>query len=80
MELTERMIQQLESKLTATLEEYERRKMYFIVDVKTQIDSDTFEQNAISSLLYMQKLKTQIMEYNRILETMKLAVELGGEE
>jgi hypothetical protein len=70
------MLNQLKSRLNWTVEEYEKRKMYFVLDVKTQVDSDTFEQNAISTLLEMQKLKTKIIEYNQLIEMMELALDL----
>lgn len=47
--------------LEAKKRELERQQEYFRIDIKN-MDSSTYENNAISALLEMKKLKTEIAQ------------------
>lgn len=47
--------------LEAKKRELERKQEYFRIDIKN-MDSSTYENNAISALLEMKKLKTEIAQ------------------
>ena len=47
--------------LEAKKRELERQQEYFCIDIKN-MDSSTYENNAISALLEMKKLKTEIAQ------------------
>lgn len=51
----------MEQRLAAKKRELERQQEYFRVDIKN-MDSTTYEDNAISSLLGIKKLKVEIAE------------------
>lgn len=51
----------MQEMLKAKKRELERQQEYFRIDIKN-IDSSTYENNAISALLEMKKLKTEIAQ------------------
>lgn len=51
----------MEQRLAAKKRELERRQEYFQIDIKN-ISTSTYEDNTISALLEMKKLKTEIAE------------------
>lgn len=63
--LIDRRIEKLKETMQKMLEskkrELERQQEYFRIDIKN-MDSSTYENNAISALLEMKKLKTEIAQ------------------
>lgn len=55
------MVEVMEQRLAAKKRELERQQEYFRIDIKN-MDSATYEDNAISSLLEIKKLKTEVAE------------------
>lgn len=51
----------MQKMLEAKKRELERQQEYFRIDIKN-MDSSTYESNAISALLEMKKLKTEIAQ------------------
>lgn len=51
----------MQEMLEAKKRELERQQEYFRIDIKN-MDSSTYENNAISALLEMKKLKTEIAQ------------------
>lgn len=61
------MIEILEHRLAAKRQNLENEQKYFEIDMKN-INSPTYEDNAINALLSMKKLKTEIAELEIILQ------------
>jgi hypothetical protein len=61
------MIEMLEHRLATKRQNLENEQKYFEIDMKN-IDSPTYEDNAINALLSMKKLKTEIAELEIILQ------------
>lgn len=61
------MIEILEHRLAVKRQNLENEQKYFEIDMKN-IDSPTYEDNAINALLSMKKLKTEIAELEIILQ------------
>lgn len=61
------MIEMLEYRLAAKRQNLANEQKYFEIDMKN-IDSPTYEDNAINALLSMKKLKTEIAELEIILQ------------
>lgn len=61
------MIEMLEHRLAAKRQNLANEQKYFEIDMKN-IDSPTYEDNAINALLSMKKLKTEIAELEIILQ------------
>lgn len=61
------MIEMLEHRLAAKRQNLKNEQKYFEIDMKN-IDSPTYEDNAINALLSMKKLKTEIAELEIILQ------------
>lgn len=57
----------MEQRLAAKKRDLERQQEFFRVDIKN-MDSTTYEDNAISSLLAIKKLKTEIAELELCLQ------------
>lgn len=57
----------MEQRLAAKKRELERQQEYFRVDIKN-MDQTTYEDNAISSLLGIKKLKVEIAELELCLQ------------
>lgn len=55
------MKETMKKMLEAKKRELERQQEYFRIDIKN-MDSSTYENNAISALLEMKKLKTEIAQ------------------
>lgn len=55
------MKETMQKMLEAKKRELERRQEYFRIDIEN-MDSSTYENNAISALLEMKKLKTEIAQ------------------
>lgn len=55
------MVEVMEQRLAAKKRELKRQQEYFRIDIKN-MDSATYEDNAISSLLEIKKLKTEVAE------------------
>lgn len=50
----------LEQRLSFAKAEYEKRKQFFLLMVSNEIETATFEKNAISDLIAMLEIKTRI--------------------
>ena len=57
-------------RLAAKKRELENQQEYFRIDMKN-IEQSNYEDNAINTLLYMKKLKTEIAELELILQLQK---------
>lgn len=70
------MIEVMEQRLAAKKRELERQQEYFRIDIKN-MDLATYEDNAISSLLEIKKLKTEVAELEFCF-TVEMIVLFGG--
>ena len=54
-------------RLAAKKRELENQQEYFRIDIKN-IEQSNYEDNAINTLLYMKKLKTEIVELELVMQ------------
>ena len=57
----------LGQRLAAKKRELENQQEYFRIDIKN-IEQSNYEDNAINTLLYMRKLKTEIAELELVMQ------------
>ena len=57
-------------RLAAKKRELENQQEYFRIDIKN-IEQSNYEDNAINTLLYMKKLKTEIAELELVMQLRK---------
>ena len=60
----------LGQRLAAKKRELENQQEYFRIDIKN-IEQSNYEDNAINTLLYMRKLKTEIAELELVMQLKK---------
>lgn len=60
----------LEQRLAAKKRDLENQQEYFRIDMKN-IEQSNYEDNAINTLLYMKKLKTEIAELELVMQLKK---------
>ena len=60
----------LGQRLAAKKRELENQQEYFRIDIKN-IEQSNYEDNAINTLLYMKKLKTEIEELELVMQLKK---------
>ena len=60
----------LEQRLAAKKRDLENQQEYFRIDMKN-IEQSNYEDNAINALLYMKKLKTEIAEFELVMQLKK---------
>ena len=60
----------LGQRLAAKKRELENQQEYFRMDIKN-IEQSNYEDNAINTLLYMKKLKTEIAELELVMQVKK---------
>ena len=61
----------LEQRLAAKKRDLENQQEYFRIDMKN-IEQSNYEDNAINTLLYMKKLKTEIAELELVMQLKKI--------
>jgi hypothetical protein len=61
----------LEQRLAAKKQDLENQQEYFRIDMKN-IEQSNYEDNAINTLLYMKKLKTEIAELELVMQLKKV--------
>lgn len=60
----------LEQRLAAQKRDLKNQQEYFRIDMKN-IEQSNYEDNAINALLYMKKLKTEIVELELVMQLKK---------
>ena len=62
----------LEQQLSLAKEEYEKRKQFFLLVVNNEIETAAFEKNAISDLMVMLEIKTQIKTLEKEIQLLNI--------
>ncbi len=62
----------IKERLESKKAELEQRKVYFSALCNNEMDTKNFEKNAITELLIMQQLKSEISELERIVQLMNM--------
>ena len=63
----------LEQRLAAKKRDLENQQEYFRIDMKN-IEQSNYEDNAINTLLYMKKLKTEIAELELVMQLQQIII------